>query len=123
MPVNCVSAGQPMTSKTNPVHSHAAAGENRPAEQKQQHRASGEQAAPQVVENLPPLHQRQRILRRGPPAAGTRGNSQRKNLPIASGPAMLAAGICQITRRESIEQFDVGRQPATGVDFLRSNRG
>ena len=63
-----------------------------PADQQQQHERRRHEAAPQVVEDLP-ARQRRRAdcVRCVPPAAGTRGSSQLRDLPVAADPACAGA--------------------------------
>ena len=98
--------------------------QHRPAQQEQQQQTGRNQAAAQVVEDLPALQERQWIAASG--GGGCRlGRSlalprcrstkqPRQDLPVAAGPAVFTAGKYVVAGREIVEQLNVGDQAAAG---------
>ena len=84
--------------------------------QEEQHRG-GNQAAPQVVENLPAADDRQAVAlhalaRRHP------GEHPEEDLPVPSHPAALAIGVRQDAGGEVVHELEVGDQRGARVQAL-----
>ena len=86
-----------------------------PAEQQQEQQRGGLEAAPEVVEDLPPGKARERV----PPAdAVGAGNARQQppgDLPIPPDPPVTAPRVVQVAGRVFLEQLHVAHQPRPGV--------
>ena len=89
---NGAKAGMAIASPTTRLQTPGAADISQPKSRSSMRRA-GHQAAPQIVENPPPIHQRQRIAFRGRPCAAAPAEDPRRDLPIAANPTMLALAV------------------------------
>ena len=79
--------------------------------------AGGEQAAPQVVEDLPARDDRQRVAaRRRPLASGTVRPEPARDLPVAAHPAVQPRRERQVVDGVVVDQLDVGAQAGARVE-------
>ena len=93
------------------------AGEKGPAGDEQRHQGRRDQAAPQVVENLPARDQRQAVALE----AGARrhpGEQPPQDLPVTTHPPMLALRVHQHVGRVVVHQLDVGDEGGPRVNPL-----
>ena len=79
---------------------------------REQHRR--DQAAAQVVEDLPAPDERQRIALEAV-ARGYQRKQPEQNLPVAADPAMLAPGVREDARRVFVDDLEVGDERHPGV--------
>ncbi len=91
-------------------------GQDRPARGEQHHERRRQQAAPQVVEDLPARDLRQRVPDRAAAGVGHRAPQPPHDLPVAPHPAMLAGGERQVVRRVVVDEVRVGDEPRPGVE-------
>ncbi len=88
-----------------------------PPGHQERHGRRRHQAAPQVVEDLPPRDERQPIA---PPAGARRHHGQQppQDLPVAAHPAMLAFRMREHARRIVVDDLDVGDERRARVQPL-----
>ena len=82
-----------------------------PAVQKQRKRRRFHQAAPQIVENLPPRYQRDRVGHLRSRLVGHRIGQPLHDLPVAAQPAVFAPTVRAVVRRIVLNHRDVAGQP------------
>ena len=95
---------------------HRRSRQDRPAREQQQEQSGRQDAAAQVVEDLPARHDRQcvrhgaaaRVRHRPPQPAG--------DLPVAANPPMLARGERQVVRRVVVDEVDIRAQTGACVE-------
>ena len=90
-------------------------GREKPARQEEGHGRRRHQAAAQIVEDLPPVEDGERI--RFKPAA-THGHARLQpvnDLPVAANPTVLPIPPRDVTARKDIQQLDVRRQPHADI--------
>ena len=95
-----------------------AAREPEPAEHEQREREGRDQAAPQVVGDLPAIDERELVPESLPALRGDLGQEPGQQLPVTAQPAVHAHGIRGVVLRIAFEEHDVGGQRRATVDPL-----
>ena len=98
-------------------HQHGSR-QHRPPGEKKCHQGGGQQAAPQVVENLPARNDRQRVRHRAATLVAHGTPQPAHDLPVAPDPAVLPRGERQVVRGIVIDEMDVGAQARSRVHAL-----
>ena len=88
--------------------------EDGPGRDQQQDQRRRDQAAPQVVEDLPARDCRQPVGHDGAVGVADRAPGPARNLPVAADPPVLAGGEAQVVGRVVVDDVDVGAQRGAG---------
>ena len=94
-----------------------AARQHGPAEEEQDDRRGRDLRAPQVVEDLPARDEGQAVPREAR-LRPDEGEEPAQDLPVAAGPAVLAARVGEDARRVVVHHLDVRHEAGAGVDPL-----
>src|SRR6266487_2214762 len=95
-----------------------AAGKNKPSEQEEEKGDRFNQAAPQIVEDLP---SRDGVDRVGDVVAGLVGHLAEqplRNLPVATDPTVFPASVGGVVRRVVVDDLDIGYEASASVGAL-----
>ena len=91
------------------IHAHSRG--NEPGREQQQDACGRQQAAAQVVDNLPAIERRERISSSAAIRQWHTGENPAGDLPVTANPAMGPLGIALVPLRKVIEQLDIAGQP------------
>ena len=91
-----------------PQHRHR---REEPAHQEERDRCRRDEAAAQIVEDLPLVEGGKRVRFRSATERGDAPLQPIDDLPVAANPAMLPVPPADVTARKNIQQLDIGRQP------------
>ena len=102
--------GKNTVSRKNSIHPSAGAGNSsQPSGEHQDRRRSHERTA-QVVEDLPPVQRRERVLARTPSSSRTRGEQPHDRLPVAAHPPVHALHAREVVGGVVVDDLDVARE-------------
>ena len=95
-----------------------AAGKNEPSEQEEEKGDRFDQAAPQIVEDLPSRDGVDGVRDEVAGLVGHAAEEPLRNLPVATDPAVLPASVGGVVRRVVVDDFDVGDEAGASVGAL-----
>jgi hypothetical protein len=92
--------------------------QQRPSEGEPEQDARRDEAAPQVVENLPARDERKPVTHAAPPRVGDDREQPARDLPVAARPAVLAHRISHVACRVVVQKFHVRHERGPRVESL-----
>ena len=92
--------------------------QHEPAGRQQDYERGSDEAASQVVGDLPAVDRRQAIGQPLPVATGHTSPEPREQLPVPADPAVQPPGVLEVVRGERLVEHHVGREGRASVDAL-----